>query len=566
MSEFLKSKFGFGVLLTAIAVVYAVGGLVDVMGVDAAQYASMSLEMMQTGEILQVQHRYQDYLDKPPLLFWLSSLSFWLFGVSNFAYKLPSILFSLLGIFSTYKLGKKLYDEETGRLASLILGSCQAMILINNDVRTDTILTGALIFALWQWILYFEDKKWGNLVFGSVGVALAMLSKGPIGLMMPVLALGSEIVIKGQWRKTIDPKLLMAIFLIAIMLLPMCIGLYHQHGMEGLKFYFWTQSFGRLTGENVWANDEGPLFFIETFLWSFLPWTLFGGVAVLQRFFFLFRDGSSNRKSREYYTIGGITLVFIAMSLSKYKLQHYVFIAFPLIAILTGSFMVRIMKHSIWSSIQNVIAGLILILISVLSIYSFDPKWWAIALLVVAFLGFGFVILKGDKKAKLWLPSFLVYITVGLIINGAIYPQLMSYQATSVAGKWMKNKGLTTDQVRAFGDGGHAMDFYSGFIVKWDNFSDFDAIRSRDTLFVFTNPKKYEGMSKNYGPADSVLTIPSFSVQFMKLPFLNPERRHEVLKEKLILMYYPFKAETASHAIKPEPISSALSSMSNVGI
>ena len=93
MSDLLNGKFGFGVMLAAIALVYTVGAFVDVMEVDAAQYASISQEMLQTGEILQVHHRYQDYLDKPPLLFWLSSLSFWLFGVSNFTYKLQHYVF-----------------------------------------------------------------------------------------------------------------------------------------------------------------------------------------------------------------------------------------------------------------------------------------------------------------------------------------------------------------------------------------------------------------------------------------------------------------------------------------
>jgi 4-amino-4-deoxy-L-arabinose transferase-like glycosyltransferase len=566
MSDPLKSKLGFALMLALIVLLYTVGSYVDVMEVDAAQYASISQEMLQTGEFLQVHHRYQDYLDKPPLLFWLSSISFWLFGISSFTYKIPSILFSLLGIFSTYKLGKKLYNEETGRLSSLVLGSCQAMILINNDVRTDTMLTGALIFALWQWVLYFDQKKWGNLILGSVGVALAMLSKGPIGLMLPVLALGSEIAIKGQWKKIIDPKLLVAVFLVAVILVPMCYGLYQQHGTGGLKFYFWTQSFGRLTGENVWVNNEGPFFFIETFLWSFLPWTLLGGCAIFQRYFFLLRDGSDSRKEREYFTIGGITLVFLAMSLSKYKLQHYVFITFPLIAILTAHFMVGIKMNRIWNPIQNVIAGLIIFLISVLSIYSFESQWWTIALLILAFLGFGFVILKGDVMTKLWLPSFLVHITVGLVINGLIYPQLMNYQAASVAGKWMNDKKLTTEQVRAYGDGGHSLDFYAGFNVKWDGYVNFDSIRLNDSLFVYTNPAKYQVIHKNYGPADSVIVIPSFSVQFMKIPFLIPERRHEVLKEKLILIYYPFNAETANQAIKPEPISSALSSISKVGV
>ena len=49
---------------------------IDIMEIDAAQYASISQEMLQTGDYLQVHHRHADYLDKPPLLFWLTSFSF----------------------------------------------------------------------------------------------------------------------------------------------------------------------------------------------------------------------------------------------------------------------------------------------------------------------------------------------------------------------------------------------------------------------------------------------------------------------------------------------------------
>ena len=552
--------------MAAICIIYLLGAFVDIMEVDAAQYASMSLEMMNSGNYLEIHHRSNDYLDKPPLLFWLTSICFQLLGVSNFTYKLPSILFTLLGIFSTYRLGRKLYDEQTAKLSAIFLGSCQAMILINNDVRTDTMLTGALAFALWQWVEYFDGRKWKHLVLGALGMAAAMLTKGPIGLMLPVLAIGSEFLIKGNLRRVLDPKLLVAVVLVAVMLIPMCVGLYTQHGTEGLKFYFWTQSFGRLTGENVWANDEGPLFFVETFLWSFLPWTLLGGFAVLQRYFFLFRDGPNSRKQKEYYTIGGITLVFVAMSLSKYKLQHYVFIVYPLIAILGAHFMVRLKKHRIWTSIQNVVASLILLLIGVLSIYSFESTWITVGVLVMGVGFFVWSLINSSEKQKLWFPSVVAMVTAGVLLNGSIYPQLLQYQSSSVAGKWIKERDIQPEQLRAFGDGGHALDFYSGIIIKWDSAKEYDLIRTRDTLYVFTNPSKYEKLRANYGEADEVIAFPHFKVQFMKLPFLIPERRHEVLTERYILKYYPLSAERASQAIRPEPISSALSSMSKVGV
>ena len=81
-------------LLLIFGLVYFTAIRVDVMDVDAAQYAEISREMNQTHQFLQVYDRGDDYLDKPPFLFWISALSMNIFGTGNFGYKLPSILFA----------------------------------------------------------------------------------------------------------------------------------------------------------------------------------------------------------------------------------------------------------------------------------------------------------------------------------------------------------------------------------------------------------------------------------------------------------------------------------------
>ena len=156
--------------------------------------------MIETNNWLQIFHKGNDYLDKPPLHFWLSGGSFLLFGVNSFAYKLPSFLFTVLGTYSTFRLGKTLYNKEIGKLASLLFYCSFAVILINQDVRTDTVLVGIVIFSLWQLIDYVQTSKWINLIAGFVGIGFAMLAKGPIGLMVPVLALGIHFLIKKQWK------------------------------------------------------------------------------------------------------------------------------------------------------------------------------------------------------------------------------------------------------------------------------------------------------------------------------------------------------------------------------
>ena len=97
------NEYRYSLLFMCLLIIYFMNMLLDVMELDAAQYANISMEMSYNKSFLEVYFRGADYMDKPPLLFWLSSLSFILFGVGNFAYKLPSVIILLLGIYRSTK-------------------------------------------------------------------------------------------------------------------------------------------------------------------------------------------------------------------------------------------------------------------------------------------------------------------------------------------------------------------------------------------------------------------------------------------------------------------------------
>ena len=102
MRHLFPYRYHLSVLLIVLA--YAANLFVDVMEIDAAQYAEISREMAEIGNCLKVFERGRDYLDKPPLLFRLSSTSFKIFGLHNWSFKLPALLVLFLGVFSTFKL------------------------------------------------------------------------------------------------------------------------------------------------------------------------------------------------------------------------------------------------------------------------------------------------------------------------------------------------------------------------------------------------------------------------------------------------------------------------------
>ena len=519
-----------------ILLVYAVGLFVDIMEIDAAQYASMSLEMLTSGNYLEVFNRAKDYLDKPPFLFWVSALSMKIFGIGTWQYKLPSVLFSLLGILSTYQLGKRLYGTAVGRSASLILGSSFAMLLINNDIKTDTILVSSIVFSMWMFVSYLQTHRWIYLIGGAVGIGISLLTKGPIGIMLPALAIGGHLILKRKMQRLFDSRFLVAIAIIALLLLPMCLGLYQQFGTDGLKFFFWTQSFGRITGQSNWQNDTSIFFFSHVFLWSFLPWTLLAIVAIGKRFVCFGADLKNG--SSEFYTLSGIVVVSLALSLSRFKLPHYIFIVFPLVAIVTAQYIHQLKRHAIWAWFQLILSCAAILLTLIVLLYCFPEGGYTLPMVLL--VGLVMVIMTFFmlyRHEQIVFPPFIAFMVVGLAMNGHFYPQLLKYQANSMVGKWVTEREIEENRFISFSTGGHALDFYSKRIVPWKrNVSEAMDSIEKGTI-VYASKERYNELLNKGAIPDSTLVFLNFRVQNLNAKFLIPTTRNEVVKPHFLLFY-----------------------------
>lgn len=458
-------------LLAFIAVVYLLGSTVDIMDIDASQYAAMSREMLESGSYLQVYEHGKDYLDKPPLIFWLSSWSMKLFGVGNFGYKFPSFLFALLAIYSTYRFAQLFYSENIAKLAALILASTQALFLITNDCRTDTLLIGAVSFTFWQLAAAFLSQKWTHFLWGFVGIGVGMLAKGPIALILPCMGFGTHFIIKKEFKNFLRIEYLWGVVVIGLVLLPMCIGLYQQFdmhpekvvnektGTSGLRFFFWTQSFGRITGENVWRNDAYFTFLFETMLWSFAPWILYFILDLGITFVNLFRKEPilTSLSNQEYISFGAVILGYISLASSKYQLPHYIFVIYPMAAVMTARVVDALMfKNTVTQSVvaqdalkgvgakvlnivQWVIVALLVILpFAVLSyIFPANNLMWGSVSVSVGLLAFSII-----RHRHLFLATVQAVTVLNIFISLYFYNELLEYQEGSVVGKYIHKTGV----------------------------------------------------------------------------------------------------------------------------
>jgi 4-amino-4-deoxy-L-arabinose transferase-like glycosyltransferase len=554
-------RIKYNVLFILIGLVYLIGMFNDVMEVDAAQYATMSREMLEQGNYLQLFDRGQDYLDKPPLLFWVSALSFKIFGISNFTYKLPSVLFSLLGIFATFQLGRRLYNREIGYLAALILASCQAWFMTNNDIRTDTILASCTIVAIWQLFLYLDEQKFIHLVLGSLGVAGAMLTKGPIGIVVPAISIGFYLLVKRDWRNLFNWKWLLLPVLVAICISPFLYGLYQQFDLQpgkiiqgepiqsGVKFYLWTQSFGRITGESVWKDDTTKLFFTHTFLWAFLPWCLLFLVAFWRDTVQLFKARFHFPNPSSALTWAGFIFPFIAFSLSHYKLPHYIFVVFPLAAIATANFVNHLIEQgSIRSQanfkwIQFFIVTLVFGLGITLCTWAFPLTnlfvWFATGVGVV--LSFYLVFKARSAFDQIVLPSALAIIVINFLLNVHIYPTLFQFASTNQAGKYLKARGEENFLLSLEKSNGYALNVYSQrTIPNYGTLSELLQHTTDGSFWIFTTEVGHQEIMQSGLKVLETKKMEHFHISKLTGSFLNPKTR-----EKQIKYRYLMKVETS---------------------
>jgi 4-amino-4-deoxy-L-arabinose transferase-like glycosyltransferase len=527
------STLSFRLSIAAIVVVVGFGAVLDVMEVDAAQYAAMSADMLHQDNWLKLYHRGEDYLDKPPLLFWLSALSFKIFGIHNWSYKLPSILYAFLGLYSTYRFVRMFHGEEVARRAVLMLGSSAAFLLMTNDVRCDTILTSSVITAIWAGAAWLQERRWWQLILLTAAIASGMLVKGPMGAVAPVLALGGHVLLARQWNMLRDLRWLVVPVLVALALVPMCIGLYEQYGMHGLRFYFWEQSFGRITGENRWKDDSTALFFTHEVLWQLLPWTLF----VLLGMWNTLRSMLRRERLPEYVSISGVVLVFAALSLSHFKLPHYLYVIVPLFAVLAA----RAWPNEPMRGQRYAQTGLVLLLAMVafwLAWVAFPSKdrWWALALI---FLPTSVALYQRiqHRGVTLFHASFVLMIGVGLVINTSIYPSILSYQANAQVGKWVAERGLGPDRFGSVAEGGTSLNFYAGFTVPFVQNASELALPVHKGQVIYTNAHGRDALVELGATPVRSTEFPNYPVQLLSVEFLDPAQRLGILERKFLLEF-----------------------------
>jgi 4-amino-4-deoxy-L-arabinose transferase-like glycosyltransferase len=329
-------------LLGLFAILFGIDRL-PLLDPDEGRNAEVAREMYDAREWIVPRFHGFPYLDKPALYFDAIGLSYAAFGRSEAASRLPSVAFAVGTAVATFLLGARLLDRRKALLGVAVLMTTPLFVGFARTVIFDMALTFFVVVSL----LFAEEggrgAAWG-FPLAWVATGLAVLTKGPIGLLLPVL--GTVALSLGQER----PYRLRSYFHPLHLLLFFAVTLPWVFAVEArnpgfLRYAFVIETFERLTRPTF--HRTGSIFYyVPVLLLGLFPWSL----AALGRMPGWLRGARFlGRPSAERGLLFAAAVMIVFFSLSSSKLGGYVLPAFPLTALLIGADASRTAGGRAWS-------------------------------------------------------------------------------------------------------------------------------------------------------------------------------------------------------------------------
>jgi 4-amino-4-deoxy-L-arabinose transferase-like glycosyltransferase len=388
-----------------VAIWFATLGYRSLIQPDEGRYAEIPREMVQTGDWLTPRLNALKYFEKPPLQYWATAATFAVFGLHEWAARLWPGLTGFLGVLLVYFAGRRLFGARAALLAAAVLGSSFL------DMGLSFFLEVALVgFLLAQRAPpgSREERNW--MIAAWIAMALAMLSKGLIGLVLPAATL----VVYSALQRDLEPwrRLHFGVGILVFLLVgaPWFIAV-SVANPEFPRFFFIHEHFERfLTKEH--GRYQPPWYFGPILLLGLLPWTTIA-LHSLARAWNVSRSRIWNERR---FLLLWVCVIFLFFSASSSKLPSYILPVFPAVALLTGDAMERLTQRQIFWHLVLVgigVLGLSALLPRIPALASPEEPEYAAMLL----------------QYRIWLVDALIVLGIGTLVALWCNQVARSYQA-----------------------------------------------------------------------------------------------------------------------------------------
>lgn len=304
---------------------------------DETFYAQTSKEMLQKGEWLTPTLYGKPQFEKPILFYWLVHISYLICGVNEFAARLPSAVFALIGLVAMYLLGSTLFGRRAGALAAVILGTNVEYIVLARACVTDMVLTVFMLIGVYRFFCgYFEGKRYGYVLSG-VAFGLAVLTKGPVFLALALGVIFLFLLLAKDLGAVKKMPVVWAVVAYLAVTVPWYLIAYKLHGTTFIDEFFGFHNITRFTssehkiGSQVYYN-------LPIMMGGFFPWSVFlpFGIWHMIKKARVQDPAAAKERKASMFILLWLAVIFFFFTASSTKLPTYIFPSFVAAALIVA--------------------------------------------------------------------------------------------------------------------------------------------------------------------------------------------------------------------------------------
>lgn len=327
------------VALGLISFFYGLGA-VGLIGPDESRYAEVARGMIEREDWVIPHLRGEAWLDKPPLYYWAAASSMLFLGETETAVRLPAAMAAMTTCWALAFFGTRLFAFAAGVRSAIVLAASLGMVLYGRAAIMDSLLTLALTVGLGAYAIYATVRPslyWLVIAFTAFGAAV--LTKGPIGIVLPVLVIGSFHFLarfchpfdgRLDGRRIFVPvraHMVVSVVFFLVVVVPWQAAILQTLGWEYVEVFLFQHNVDRFL--TTVHRHPGPFYYYLPILTvALFPWSAFVPVAIIRAI-----RGIDPRRS---FLLSWIAVPLVFFSLAGSKLPGYVLPVLPPLALLIG--------------------------------------------------------------------------------------------------------------------------------------------------------------------------------------------------------------------------------------
>ena len=304
---------------------------VPLFDLDEGAFSEATREMFLRGDFISTFLEGNPRYDKPILIYWLQAASMLVFGVNEFAFRLPSALAGTLWVLATFAFVRRVRDERTAYLAAIITATALEVMVMSRAATADALLNLFIASSMFSVYLYWKEGERRWLLWSFALIGLGFLTKGPVAVLVPLAVSFLFFAVSGdlkRWLRMVFNPAGIGLFLLIAM--PWYVAQYLKEGDAFIQGFFFKHNLDRFQGA-MERHSGGIFYYLPVVLVAVLPYTAVLLVA-LGRVKALWRDELSR------FALIWFLFVLVFFSLSGTKLPHYVLYG------LTGTFLIMALR------------------------------------------------------------------------------------------------------------------------------------------------------------------------------------------------------------------------------